>query len=93
VDGPPEPIPSEGSPAATGGGRTTHEPADGGTGRDVGSPGFSEEYRNWVAVSPFPFARVDMPTTMFGTAAIGTWTEGNPLVRPALERGTPSRSP
>jgi putative Mn2+ efflux pump MntP len=51
---------------------------------------FIEEYWDWVAVALFLLVTVDMLTTMFAAAVLGPAAEANPLMRWALEQGTPT---
>ena len=46
-----------------------------------------QEYWSWIAVSLFLLITVDMLTTIFAAAALGSDAEANPLMRWALEQG------
>jgi hypothetical protein len=46
-----------------------------------------QEYWSWIAVSLFLLISVDMLTTIFAAAALGSDAEANPLMRWALEQG------
>ncbi|MFB6176951.1 MAG: hypothetical protein ABEI99_07395 [Halobaculum sp.] len=45
-----------------------------------------EEYWNWIAVALFLLTTVDLLTTLFAAAVVGTASEANPLVRWLLRR-------
>lgn len=46
-----------------------------------------EEYWSWIAVSLFLLVTVDMLTTIFAAAKLGTGAEANPLMAWALGQG------
>lgn len=46
-----------------------------------------DEYWDWIAVALFLLVTVDMLTTIYAAAAVGSAAEANPLVRWALARG------
>lgn len=46
-----------------------------------------EEYWSWIAVALFLLVTVDMLTTIFAAARLGTSAEANPLMAWALQRG------
>lgn len=48
------------------------------------------EYWDWIAVALFLLVTVDVLTTIFAAAAVGSAAETNPLVRWALVRGLPT---
>lgn len=45
------------------------------------------EYWDWITVALFLLVTVDMLTTIFAAAALGTEAEANPVIRWALRRG------
>lgn len=50
-------------------------------------PGRIDEYWDWLAVALFLLVTLDMLTTVFAAAELGTAAEANPLMRWALDRG------
>jgi hypothetical protein len=57
-------------------------------GRDPVSSARIQEYWSWIAVALFLLVTVDMLTTIFAAAALGSAAEANPLMWWALEQGT-----
>lgn len=53
----------------------------------LSTPDRIEEYWDWLAVALFLLVTVDMLTTVFAAAKLGTAGEANPLMRWALNRG------
>jgi hypothetical protein len=56
-------------------------------GREPVSSARIQEYWSWIAVTLFLLVTVDMLTTIFAAAVLGSAAEANPLMRWALEQG------